>query len=89
MFKASGYYDGSVYGEYDETFDGAFVTINLSPLLQFKCGDKDNLTWLFDFSNRRSFEKEIEKAGEAMKTKVTGREWYFNRFALSWTHTFM
>ena len=89
MFKASGYYDGSVYGEYDETFDGAFVTINISPLLQFKFGDKDNLTCLFDFSSRRSFEKEIEKAGEALKTKVTGREWYFNRFALSWTHTFM
>ncbi|MCR5061891.1 MAG: hypothetical protein K6A89_01265 [Treponema sp.] len=89
MFKAAGYYDGSVYGEYDKTFDGAFVTINISPLLQFKFGAKDNLTCLFDFSSRRSFEKEIQKAGEALTTKVTGREWYFNRFALSWTHNFM
>lgn len=88
MFKASGYFDGSVYKDYDKTFDGAFVTINISPLLQFKFGNKDNLTCLFDFSSRRSFEKEYTKAGESLLLKTTGREWYFNRFALSWTHTF-
>ena len=88
MFKAGGYYDGSVYKDYDKNFDGAFVTINISPLLQFQFGSKDNLTCLIDFSSRRSFDKEFTKAGESLLLTTKGREWFFNRLALSWTHTF-
>lgn len=89
MFKTEGFYDGSVYGSYDENFDGAFAAINISPLMQFKLGDKDGLTCLFDFSSRRSFDQKFSKPAQSLLLTKTGREWFFNRLALSWTHTFM
>ncbi len=89
MFKATGYYNGDAYGVYNDVFDGDFPEISISPLVQFKIGKKDNLICLFDFSSRRSFENKIEKESDILNTKVTGREWYFKRFAISWTHTFM
>ncbi|MBP5358273.1 MAG: hypothetical protein J6Y69_03705 [Treponema sp.] len=89
MFKTSGYYDGSVYGSFDDTYDGDFVEISISPLMRFKFGEKDELTCLFDFSSRRSFESEYNKPGESLALNVTGREWFFKRLALSWSHKFM
>ena len=89
MFKSEGFYDGKVYGEYDKNFDGDFAEISISPLMQFNLGDKDSLTCLFDFSSRRSFAETFEKPGESLTKQATGREWYFKRFALSWTHKFM
>lgn len=89
MFKSVGYYDGSVYGEFDETFDGDFAEISLSSVLQFKLGKKDNLSSIFDFSSRRSFATEFTNEYEMLTSKVSGREWYFKRLAISWTHRFM
>lgn len=89
MFNASGFYDGSVYGSYDKNFDGSFTSFSISPLMQFKFGERDGLTCLFDFSSRRSFDKKYEKPAESLLLTKTGREWFFNRIALSWTHRFM
>lgn len=89
MVKAGGHYDGADYGKFDENYDGAFVTVNVSPVMQFQFGEKDDLYCLFEFSSRRSFNAEYEKAGESLYLKKTGREWYFQRLALSWTHRFM
>ena len=89
MLKSVGYYDGSVYGEFDETFDGAFPEISISPVAQFKLGERDNLSCIFDFSTRRSFETKFENEHEMLSSKVSGTEWYFKRIAISWTHTFM
>ena len=86
MYKQCGYYDGEVYGKYDKTFDGSFSEISISPVLQFQFGKKDELTALFDFSSRRSFELEIKKGTDILSTRKTGREWYFKCLALSWTH---
>ena len=86
MYKQCGYYDGTVYGYYDKTFDGAFPEISISPVLQFAFGKNDELTALFDFSSRRSFESEIKKESDILYTRTTGREWYFKRLAISWTH---
>ena len=89
MVSTAGYYDGAVYGNYDKTFDGDFAGISISPLAQFKFGKNDSLTCLFNFSSRRSYEKKVESDKEILNTKVTGREWYFKRIALSWSHKFM
>ncbi|MCR5288463.1 MAG: hypothetical protein K6E51_00565 [Treponema sp.] len=50
--------------------------------------DKDSLTTLIDFSSRRSFEVDHDKTEEEPYLKCTGREWYFKRIAVSWTHIF-
>ena len=89
MTKVAGYYDGAVYGDYDKNFDGDFAEISISPVLQFTLGEKDELTTLLDFSSRRSFESEIKKNSDILYSRKTGREWYFKRLAISWTHNFM
>ena len=87
MVKAGGHFDGADYGDFDETYDGDFTSVSISPVMQFQLGEKDELACLFDFSSRRSFNAEYEKEGESLYLTRTGREWYFLRFALSWTHT--
>ncbi|MBR6154080.1 MAG: hypothetical protein IKQ43_06555 [Treponema sp.] len=89
MFKSVGYYDGSVYGEFDATFDGDFAEISISPVAQFKLGEKDSLSCIFDFSSRRSFDSEFNSEYEMLTSNVSGREWYFKRLAISWTHRFI
>ena len=89
MYKMNGYYYGNVYGEYDKNFNGSFSEISISPVLQFSLGKKDGLFCLFDFSSRRSFDKEFESDGQSLLLNNTGHEWYFKRFALSWSHRFM
>ena len=89
MYKMNGYYDGSNYGIYDDNFDGTFAEISISPLAQLKFGEKDELAVLVDFSSRRSFDAEISKESESLLRNKLGREWFFKRLALSWTHRFI
>lgn len=89
MTKFVGYYDGKVYGEFDKTFDGDFAEISISPVFQFSFSEKDDLSLLFDFSSRRSFGEKLNKNSDMLYTQKTGREWFFKRLALSWTHRFM
>ena len=89
MTKFVGYYDGAVYGEFDRNFDGAFPEISISPVFQFVCGEKDNITLLIDFSSRRSFASKLNKETDMLYTQRSGREWFFKRLAISWTHQFM
>ncbi|MBQ2354486.1 MAG: hypothetical protein II397_01565, partial [Treponema sp.] len=89
MYKMNGYYNGDVYGEYDKSYNGTFPEISISPVLQFSLGKSDSLFCLFDFSSRRSFDKEFESEGQSLLLNNTGREWYFKRIALSWSHRFM
>ena len=87
MVKSVGYFNGSVYGEFDVCFDGKFPTINISPVVQFEFGKKDQLVCFFEFSSRRSYEKKIENDADVLYNQVVGREWYFQRISLCWTHT--
>ena len=34
-------------------------------------------------------DKEFESEGQSLLLNNTGREWYFKRIALSWSHRFM
>ena len=71
-----------------EAYKGSFKSISISPLAQFTFGEHDSLTALLGFSSRRSFEEEHEESIYEPFLTYKGREWFFNRFALSWTHTF-
>lgn len=69
-------------------YNGAFKTISISPLMQFKFGEHDTVSALIGFSSRRSF---IQQHTESIKEPFltyAGREWFFNRVALSWSHVF-
>lgn len=69
-------------------YNGSFRGISISPLMQFTLGPKDTLTALAGFSSRRSFkEAHTESIKEPFLT-YSGREWYFNRIAFSWSHNF-
>ena len=87
MVKADGHFNGADYGKFNEKYNGAFTTVAISPVMQFQIGAKDSIFCLFDFSSRRSFDGKYTRDGESLYLKNTGREWYFQRFALSWTHT--
>lgn len=88
MYKAEGHFDGADYGDFDSAFDGDFCTITLSPVFQFNFGEKDTLFCALDFSSRRRFSVDHDKAEDEFFMKADGREWYFKRFAVNWTHYF-
>lgn len=89
MVKSVGYFNGSDYGEFDATFDGDFPTISISPFMQFEFGKKDQLVCFFEFSSRRSYDRKVENDADALFNKVVGREWFFHRISVCWTHNFM
>ena len=82
-YKASDY-DAASYGK----FNGSFKTISISPLMQFAFGENHTLAVLFGFSSRRSFVEEHTDTKLEPCLTYAGREWFFNRIALSWTMTF-
>ena len=89
MFKSTGHYNGADYALFNDNYNGAFAELTISPVMQFKFGAKDELYCLLDFSSRRSFDSKFEKEGESLYLTATGREWFFQRIAFSWTHKFM
>ena len=88
MYTAYGHYDGGDYGDFDVSYDGAFTQQSLSGLCQFKFAEKDELTCIAQFSTRRSFDKELDEAEDALFAQKVGTEWYFQRLIFSWTHKF-
>ena len=82
-YKA-GDYDQARYGK----FNGSFKTISISPLMQFTFGENHTLAVLFGFSSRRSYSEEHTDTMLEPCLTCTGREWFFNRIAFSWTMTF-
>lgn len=71
-----------------KTFDGEFMWIDLSLLLDFKLNDKNGLKTLFTIEGDRSFATPHEKSDEEPLLLKTGREWSFYRIALIWEHKF-
>ena len=87
MAEFSGYYNNNAF-KTGSTYDGNFMTVDLSPLLQFQFGEKDSLAVLFNFSSRRGYSTNYSKSYEQPFLTKNSREWYFRRLALSWTHNF-
>lgn len=86
MAEFAGYYSDSVFA--NAAYQGDFMRIDVSPLLQFEFGAKDSLAVLFNFATRRGYASEYEKSFEETFLTTISSEWYFNRIALSWTHNF-
>lgn len=88
MYTAYGHFDGSDYGDFDASYDGAFTQHSLAGLCQFKFAEKDELTCIAQFTTRRSFDKELDRAEDALFAQKVGTEWFFQRLIFSWTHKF-
>ncbi len=88
MYTAYGHYDGGDYGDFDASYDGAFTQHSLAGLCQFKFAEKDELTCIAQFSTRRSFDKELDEAEDALFAQKVGTEWFFQRLIFSWSHKF-
>ena len=86
LTEINGHYSDSDFPR--KEYKGSFKTIAISPLAQFTIGKHDSLSAILGFSSRRSFEEEHEESIVAPTLTYAGREWFFNRLALSWTHTF-
>lgn len=86
MFEMDGYLDENAFA--NPLYDGDFMSISLSPLLQFEFDSHNSLSVLFGFSSRRSFATSHEKDAQEPHLAATGREWYFKRLALSYTYQF-
>lgn len=85
MFESDKYYNPAVYG--NPNFKGDFREINLSALGQFSFTEKDTLTVLINFENRRTYKVYEENLPESDLT-CSGTEWFFRRVAFSYTHNF-
>ena len=90
VFELNGHYQSSDYNAYyvNSNYDGSFKTINISPMAQFTLSQKDVLSLLLGFSSRRSFYLEHTDSNIEPFLSTQGREWFFNRIALSWSHNF-
>ncbi len=79
-------YDSALYGKYDSDWN----QISISPLLQFQFGGKDTLSCLLGFSSRRRFVEAFDYDNSQKEPTLTtsGREWYFSRVAISYSHKF-
>lgn len=88
MYTAYGHFDGGDYGDFDASYDGAFTQHSLAGLCQFKFAEKDELTCIAQFSTRRSFDKELDEAEDALFAQKVGTEWFFQRLIFSWSHKF-
>lgn len=88
MAEFYGHYDPADYKKVYQGFDGDFMWIDLSLLLNFKFNAKNELMTLITFEGGRSFATDHENADEEPLLKKTGREWSFYRIAFSWDHKF-
>ncbi len=93
LTEIGGHYSDSDYEINSTTnpyknYKGSFKSISISPLMQFTFGEQDTISALLGFSSRRSFKEEHTDSIDEPFLTYSGREWYFNRLALSWTHNF-
>jgi len=88
MTEVDGYYSSDSFKADYKNYNGAFKSVTVSPLAQFQFGEKDALTALFSFGSRRSFAEAHTDSKVEPKLTFTGREWYFYRGAVSYSHSF-
>lgn len=83
-----GHFDSGDYGELGDSYDGDFMKIEISPLVELKFSEKTSLILLVGFNRRRSFEEPHDDIEEEPLLHRTGSEWIFDRVAFRWSHNF-
>lgn len=83
-----GFYDASSFASTYQAWDPCFTKISISPLVNLEFSKSQNLIILFGFSSRRSFSAETSNLQNDLEKTTIGREWFFNRIALSYSIRF-
>lgn len=76
------------YNEIYHDMNPGFMTVHISPIMVFEFTEKDALTLQVRFSSRQSFTQTYSDKSERLQLDYVGREWYFDRIALSYKHSF-
>ncbi|MCK9169109.1 MAG: hypothetical protein M0P01_01695 [Treponema sp.] len=83
-----GHYNAADYGDIADSYGGDFMTVEICPLVQLRLSERDSMFAMLNFKARRSFRENHSSEDEEPLLTYTGREWYFQRIALRWKHTF-
>jgi hypothetical protein len=83
-----GYFDSDNYNEAYSAMKGDFCKISISPVAILEFSPTDSLIIQPSFSSRRSFSETQSIAAQGLLLTYAGREWFFNRLALRYTHKF-
>lgn len=86
MFDLSGHYSSADYERPE--YKGNFMKADIAPLFRFTFAEHHVLTFLTQFSSRRSFVEEHKRSHQETALTYSGREWFFNRFILSYSYKF-
>ena len=87
IFESSRHYKNDYSSKYDG-YNGTFTERKIAAMGQFTLGKHDLLTVLAQFNTRRAFTEEHEGSYVEPLLKYSSTEWFFNRVAFSWTHSF-
>lgn len=88
MTEIKGHFDKDDYGDVAQSFDGDFITTDISALMSFKLNEKNSLTTLITFERNRSYSDTHDDEDQEPLLHVKGGEWCFYRLAFSWKHKF-
>lgn len=90
MFEFSGYYDADGIKTEYRAFKNDFMTTQISPLANIQFNEHHSLAVMFNFSNRRGFDRAANDANHEtdLNLTYTSDEWFFKRVALRYSYTF-
>ena len=82
-----GHFNADDYSGAYADYGGSFMQININPMIQMTWTKKDSVYIMGCFSSRRSFKQSHSSIDDEPLLTYSGREWYFDSIAVSWTHT--
>ena len=88
QFEISGYYNESSFDAKYVEWNPAFMRVNINPICILKFNDKHSLTIQSRFSSRRGFSSGAGDDATNFNLNYNGREWWFERVALSYSYSF-
>ena len=88
QFEFSGYYDDSSFAPIYAEWNPTFTRVNINPICILKFNDKHSLTIQSRFSSRRGFSTSAGNDATNFRLNYNGREWWFERVALSYSYSF-
>lgn len=88
QFEFSGYYDSLKLNPNYDKWNKDFCKICINPVAILKFNEKHALTIQTSFASRRGFSAKQGEAATKYDLEYTGREWYFNRIAFSYSINF-
>lgn len=82
------FYSEKSFASQYQSWNPRFTTISINPLVNLMLASNHNLIIQAGFSSRRSFTQDSSSLEHDLLKQYEGREWFFKRFALSYSFTF-